>query len=260
MPFWTLIRANLAPTWPQLGLQNPSKTGLKTILKRNFLKSWFLQPLQCEMQVFASPRGSKNEQKLLPRPLVIQVLFQLQKNTLPTSILVPLGPLLGAPRRLQEASKPSPKPLLEASWAILAASSIFWPPGGYPRARFFLIFDKILMLFSRLWSSDCFYSATPLHKELPRNYFEFSASQRHNRVPWIVLLSFFLLLWGCFCSFYFVHLPCCYRQVLNVTIVFHGLPWFCINYLLAKPPIAAAAWAKKPTWICASFRLPLLAL
>ena len=147
MPFWTLIWANLAPTWPQLGLQNPSKTGLKTVLKRNFLKSWFLQPLQCEMQVFAPPRGSQNEQKLLPRPLVMQVLFQLQKNTLPTSILFSLGPLLGLPRRPQEASKASPKPLLEASWAILAASSIFGPPGGYPRARFFNIFDQNLMLF-----------------------------------------------------------------------------------------------------------------
>ena len=102
------------------------------------------------MQVFAVLRGSKNEQKLHPRPLVIRVLFRLQKNTLPTSILAPLGPLLGAPRRLQEASKPSPKPLLEASWAILAASSIFWPPGGYPRARFFNIFDQNVMLFSRL--------------------------------------------------------------------------------------------------------------
>ena len=183
MPFWTLIRANLAPTWPQLGLQNPSKTGLMTILKRNFLKSWFLQPLQCEMQVFALLRSSKNEQKLLPRPLVIQVLFQLQKNTLPTSILAPLGPLLGAPRRLQEASKPSPKPLLEASWAILAATSNFWPPQGYPRARCFSMFDQNVMLFRGFWSKYCFYSATPLHKELPRSHLGFSAVQRHHRVP-----------------------------------------------------------------------------
>ena len=150
MPFWTLLWANLAPTWPQLGLQNPSKIGLKTMLKCNFLKSWFLQPLQCEMQVFASPRGSKNEQKLLPRPLVIQVLFQLKKNTLPTSILLPLGPLLGAPRRLQEASKPSPKPLLEASWAILAASSIFGLPGGTTGLNF-LSYFKIRYVSFVFW-------------------------------------------------------------------------------------------------------------
>ena len=143
MRFWTLIKPNLAPTWRQLGLPNPSKTGLKTMLKRNFLKTWFLQPLQCEMLVFASPRGSQNDQKCIQKQLGILLPFQLKKNTLPTSILVPLGPLLGAPRRLQEASKPSPKPLLEASWAILAANSICLPPWGYPRPQF----SSILIIF-----------------------------------------------------------------------------------------------------------------
>ena len=66
MAFWTLILPNLAPTWPPLGLQHPSKTGLKTMLKLNFLKSWFLQPLQCKMIVFASPRGAQNDRLFAP--------------------------------------------------------------------------------------------------------------------------------------------------------------------------------------------------
>ena len=147
MPFWTLIKPNLAPTWPQLGLQNPSKTGLKTMLKRNFLKSWFLQPLQCEMLVFASPRGSQNDQKCIQKQLVILVPFQLQKNTLPASIFLQLGSLLGLPRHHQGASKASLKPLLEASWAILAANSIFLPPWGYPRAQVSSILIKFWLSF-----------------------------------------------------------------------------------------------------------------
>ena len=136
MPFWTLILSNLAPTWPQLDLQNPSKTGLKTMLKCNLLKSWFLQPLQYEMLVFASPRGSQNDQKCIQKLLVIRVDFQLRKNTVQASILAPLGSLLGPPRRPPEASKASSKPLLEASWAILAANSIFCLPGGTPGPKF----------------------------------------------------------------------------------------------------------------------------
>ena len=72
------------------------------------------------MQVFASPRGSKNKQKLVPRQLVIRLRFQFQKNALLASNLVPLCSFLGAPRHPQEASKPSPEPLLEASPAMLA--------------------------------------------------------------------------------------------------------------------------------------------
>ena len=119
MEFWTLS----GPT--QLGPQNPSKIGLKTMLKCNFLKSWFLQPFQYEMLVFASPRGSKNDQKCAQKQLFILVPFQLQKNILPASILLQLGSILSLPRRPQGASKASWKSLLEASWAISAANSLF---------------------------------------------------------------------------------------------------------------------------------------
>ena len=44
---------------------------------------------------------------LLPAPTVPATTPQLQKNTLPASILLQLGSLLGLPRRSQEASKAS---------------------------------------------------------------------------------------------------------------------------------------------------------
>ena len=100
-----------SPTWlqlsPNLASKNLSQTGLKTMLKFNIPKSCFLQPLLYEMQVFASPRGSQNEQKRIPRPLFIRAPFQLKKNSLQASILLQLGSLLGLPRRPQEASKAS---------------------------------------------------------------------------------------------------------------------------------------------------------
>ena len=223
MQFWTPIWPNLAPTLPQLGPQHPFKIGLKTMLKCNFLKSWFLQPLQYEMLVFASPRGSKNDQKCIQKQLVILVLFQLQKNTLPASILLQLGSILGPPRRPQGASKASWKSLLEASWAILAANSIFGLPGGTPGLNF------LRFLINFWWFLKLF---------LSKNDFGFSASQRHNRVPWIALLSFFLLVWGCFCRHWFGLALSLDLQVLNVTIVFHGLVFsgcFCISCLYNCP-------------------------
>ena len=137
----------MAPTWPQLGLPNPLKTGLKAMSTFNFLKSLFLQPLPHEMLIFGSPRGSQINKKCIQNQLVIPMPFQLRKNTHPTSILASLGSLLGLPRRPQEASKASLKPLLAASWAILVPNSIFWPPWWYPQAQFSYIFNIFLSNF-----------------------------------------------------------------------------------------------------------------
>ena len=164
------------------------------------------------MLVFASPRGSQNDQKCIQKWLLILLPFQLQKNTLPASILVPLGSLLGPPRRPQGASKTSLKPLLEASWAILAANSLFGPPWGYPWAQFLAFFDHFWSCFCSKKCFDSFYKRLFCTNTCFCNCFGFSASQRHNRVPWTAPLSFFL------------------------------------NQLLVKPPIAAAVWAK-PLWI-----------
>ena len=98
------------------------------------------------MLVFASSRGSQNEQKSIPRPLVILVFFTFKINTLPASILVPLGSLLGLPSRAKGTSKASSKQLLEASWAILAASSIFGLPKGFSVSSNFDVFRTVFDL------------------------------------------------------------------------------------------------------------------
>ena len=142
------------------------------------------------MLVFASPRGSQNDQKCIQKQLVILVPFQLQKNTLPASILLQLGSLLGLPRHPQGASKTSLKPLLESSWAILAATSIFWPPWGYPRAKFSSIFDQILIIFEAAFALKI--ASTP-----------FTNDSFVKTTAFATTLDF---------------------QLLNVTIGFHGLP------------------------------------
>ena len=142
------------------------------------------------MLVFASPRGSQNDQKCIQKQLVILVPFQLQKNTLPASILLQLGSLLGLPRHPQGASKASLKPLLEASWAILAANSIFWPPWGYPRAQFSSLFDQNLMIFEAAFALKI--ASTP-----------FTHDSFVKTTAFATTLDF---------------------QLLNVTIGFHGLP------------------------------------
>ena len=141
--------SNLAPTWPPKSLQDTPQDDVK---KATSWKAVFLQPLHCEMQVFAPPRGSQNEQKRIPRPLLIRVPFQLKKifKKKQASILLQFSSLLGFPRRPQEASKASWKPLLEASWAIWAASSNLWPPKGRPKAQSFSTFDQFVMAFKLL--------------------------------------------------------------------------------------------------------------
>ena len=189
MLFWTPTSANLAPTWPQLSLQNPSKTGLKTMLKCNFLKSWFLQLLPCEMFVFASARDSQNDQKCVQKQLVIRVPFQLRKNTLPASIFLQLGSLLGLPRHPQGASKASLKPLLEASWAKLKPSSIFCLPGGTPWPNLY-IFLNIFLLFFQLLNVTIGFHGLPLWGFVCISYLQNRLlPRRSGRSPLEFLLS-----------------------------------------------------------------------
>ena len=159
MPLCTLIWANLAPTWPQLGLQNPSKTGLKTMLKHNFLKSWFLQPLQCEMLVFASPRGSQNDQKCIQKQLVILVPVQLQKKHPPSfdfaPTWLPLGPPEAPPRGLQGLFKTT----LGSILGHLGCKFNFFASLGVPPGQiFFNFWSKSVDFWSCFCSKNCFYS------------------------------------------------------------------------------------------------------
>ena len=146
MRFWILIKPDLAPNWRQLGLPNPSKTGLKTMLKRNFLKTWFLQPLQCEMLVFASPRGSQNDQKCIRKQLGILLPFQLKKKTPRfdfTPTWLPLGPPKALPRGLQGLLKIT----LGSILGHLGCKFNLFASLGVPPGQIFFNFDQILINF-----------------------------------------------------------------------------------------------------------------
>ena len=60
-PYMARLGSNSAPTWPPKSLQNKSQDDVKTQLPEKLI----LQPLHYEMLVFASPRGSQNDQKCI---------------------------------------------------------------------------------------------------------------------------------------------------------------------------------------------------
>ena len=129
--------------------------------------------------------------------------------------------------------------------------------------RDFTIFDQKVMLFIGVWSKSCFCSATSSYKELPHNHFGFSASQRHNRVPWTALLSF-LCITQAFAYHFLIKFESFSKLPLHkndfgfsASQRHNRVPWNALfqlplHQLLAKPPIAAAVWAK-PTWISIAF-------
>ena len=147
-------------------------------------------------------KGLAKRAKTSSKPTCYASAFSRLKNCLPASILLQLGFLFAS----QDAPKgpPTSKTLLEASWAILAASSNFLPPRGTTRPYISRCFYKFLMFFKAAFVLKVVFCRT----SCLCNYFGFSAPQRHNRVPLIALLS----------------------------LRFHQL--------LANPPIAAAVWAK----------------
>ena len=108
-----------SPTWLQLGLQNLSQTGLKTMLKCNIMKSWFLQPLHCEMQVFTSPMGLPKRAKTRSKTTSYnECLFNLRTTASKLrfcSNLAPSWAPQGAPKR-------PPRPLKNHSWKHLGQS------------------------------------------------------------------------------------------------------------------------------------------
>ena len=140
------------------------------------------------MLVFASPRGSQNDQKCIQKQLVILVPFQLRKKHPPSfdfaPTWLPLGPPKAPPRGLQDLFKIT-------LGSILAANSIFWPPWGYPQAKFSSIFDQNLMIFEAAFALKN--ASTP-----------FTHDSFVKTTAFATTLDF---------------------QLLNVTIVFHGLPF-----------------------------------
>ena len=97
------------------------------------------------MHVFASPRGSQNEQKRIPRPLFIRVPFQLKKmpscDFAPTWL--PLGPPKAPPRGLQGLLKTT----LGSILGHLSCKFQLFASQGVPPGPILFIFDQFLMVF-----------------------------------------------------------------------------------------------------------------
>ena len=128
IPTWPQLGPNLPPTWPQLGPTWPPKCS------KNYVKIQLPENV-----IFATPPirnayfcTSKGVHKLIKTAskTTCHTSFVPTSKRHPPSIhfgtsWLPLGPPKAPPRRFQEDSKASLKQLLEASWGILAASSIF---------------------------------------------------------------------------------------------------------------------------------------
>ena len=116
------LGSNLGPAWPPKSFQNRSQDDVKTQLPEKLI--FATSPMRNAR--FCFPKGLPKRSKTHSKTTCYTSAFSTSKK---------LGSLLGLPRHLQGASKASLKPLLEASWAILAANSFFLPPWGCPRAQ-----------------------------------------------------------------------------------------------------------------------------
>ena len=129
---------NLAPTWPPKSIQNRSQDDVKMQLTEKLI---FATPPMRNAR-FCSPKGCPKRPKMHSKTACYTSGFSTSKKHPPSFDFGPSWLPFGTPRRPQEASKASSKSLLEASQAILAASSTFWPSWGYPRAQNPIFFIK----------------------------------------------------------------------------------------------------------------------
>ena len=131
-PYIAQLGSNLAPTWPPKSLQNRSQDDAKTQLPENLI---FATPPMRNAR-FCFPKGLPKRSKMHSKTTWNTLAFSTSKKHPPSFDFAPTWLPLGPPKAPQEASKASYKSLLEESWAILAASSKFLPPKGYPRPYF----------------------------------------------------------------------------------------------------------------------------
>ena len=121
---------------------------------------------------------------------------------------VPFGPPKTPPRALQGLFKTT----LGSILGHLGCKFNFVASLGVPPGQIFFNFDQILIKFQAVFAlkiaSTPFTNDSFCKNNCLCNYFGFSTSQRHNLAPWIALVR------------------------------------LCLHQLLAKPPIAAAVWAK----------------
>ena len=156
------------------------------------------------MLVFASPRGSQNEQKSIPRPLFIRVPFQLQKKHSPSFDFAPTWLPLGPPKALPRGLQGLLKITLGSILGHLSCKFQFLASQGVPPGPIFSIFDKFLLVFK------AGFVTTVVSTPSTNGAFV-------GPIAFATTLDF---------------------QLLNVTIGFHGLSFracFCISYLQNRP-------------------------
>ena len=204
------------------------------MLKRNILKPWFFATPPMRNARFCFPKGLPKRPKIHSKTTCYTRAFSTSKKHPPSfdfaPTWLPLGPPKAPPRGLQDLFKTT----LGSILGHLGCKFNFFASLGVPPGKIFFNFDQILIKFQVVFAltiaSTPFTNDSFCKNNCLCNYFGFSTSQRHNQVPWIALLSFFLQ--PLFCT---VSLD---LQVLNVTIGFHGLPlwgFVCISYLQNRP-------------------------
>ena len=165
---------------------------------------------------FCFSKGLPKRPKMHSKTTSYTIAFSTSKKHPPSFDFGPSWLPLGTPKALPRGLQDLSKTILGSILGHLGCKFTFWASLGVPPGS---IFSNFWSIFNYFWS--CFCSKKCFDSCYWRlfctstcccNCFGFSASQRHNRVPWTALLSFFL------------------------------------NQLLVKLPIAAAVWAK-PLWI-----------
>ena len=156
------------------------------------------------MLVFASPRGSQNDQKCIQKQLGILLPFQLLKKHPPSFDFAPTWLPLGPPKALPRGLQGLLKITLGSILGHLSCKFQFLASQGVPPGPIFSIFDQFLMVFKAGFVLNVV--STP-----------FTNGAFVGPIAFATTLDF---------------------QLLNVTIGFHGLSFrgcFCISYLQNRP-------------------------
>ena len=156
------------------------------------------------------PKGLPKRPKMHSKTTCYTSAFSTSKKHPPSFDFAPTWLHLGPPKTPPRSFQGLLKITLGGILGHLGCKFDFWPPWGYPWAQFSSIFDQNLMIFEAgfvlkmlllLLLTTLLYE--PLHLQPPW-IFSFSTSQSGS----MDFLIFFLLVRGCFCSHYFVRLPC----------------------------------------------------
>ena len=202
------LGSNLAPTWPPKSFPHRSQDDVEMQHPQKMILA--IPPMRNASFCFS--KGLPKRAKTHSKTTFYTSAFSTSKKHSPSfdfaPTWIPLGPPKAHPRGLQGLFKTT----LGSILGHLSCKFQFWAFHGVPPGPIFSIFDQFLMVFKAGFVlnvvSTPFTNGAFVGPIAFATYFRFSASRRHNRVPWIVLSSLFL------------------------------------HQLLAKPPIAATVWAK----------------